>query len=331
MTASMTACLAASHRTLLEGFRAAARDFAEAPVRSALSSLFAPSAEVRLGHPFSAMVGADAYYTQALAPLFAALPDLERRDDILIAGADGDGADWVGSGGHYVGTFVAPWLGTPPTGRPVALRYHEFWRFEDGRVVEGQGIWDLPDLMLQAAVWPMAPPLGRTWRVPGPATQDGVRRGARDAQRSDASAARVVAMLTALQRYPSEGGPEVMEMDRFWHPRMAWYGPGGIGSGLGVAGFRAMHQTPFLRAFPDRGLHRDGIRHHFFGDGPYVGVTGWPNMKQTLTGSGWLGLPATGAEVTLRSLDFWRLDGDRIRENWVLVDLMENMDQTTNT
>lgn len=25
----------------------------------------------------------------------------------------------------------------------------------------------------------------------------------------------------------------------------------------------------------------------------------------------------------MKSLDFWRIDGDRIRENWVLVDLLD--------
>ncbi|GIT07310.1 MAG: hypothetical protein CM1200mP30_09400 [Pseudomonadota bacterium] len=32
-------------------------------------------------------------------------------------------------------------------------------------------------------------------------------------------------MITAMKRHPSEGGPEVMEMNKFWHPKMNWYGP----------------------------------------------------------------------------------------------------------
>ena len=65
------------------------------------------------------------------------------------------------------------------------------------------------------------------------------------------------------------------------------------------------------------------IRHHFFAAGSYVAVTGWPNMQQTLSGDGWLGLPPTGQRITLRSLDFWRLEAGLIRENWVLVDLLD--------
>ena len=45
---------------------------------------------------------------------------------------------------------------------------------------------------------------------------------------------------------------QVMEMDRFWHPRMTWYGPSGIGTGRGIDGFRKWHQIPFLKAMPDR-------------------------------------------------------------------------------
>ncbi len=38
--------------------------------------------------------------------------------------------------------------------------------------------------------------------------------------------------------------------------------------------------------------------------------------------AGWA-LPPTGREVLLRSLDFWRIEGGLIRENWVLVDLLD--------
>jgi hypothetical protein len=46
-------------------------------------------------------------------------------------------------------------------------------------------------------------------------------------------------------------------------------------------------------------------------------------MAQTLKGDGWLGIAPTNQKITLRSLDFWRLEAGRIRENWVLVDLLD--------
>jgi hypothetical protein len=94
-----------------------------------------------------------------------------------------------------------------------------------------------------------------------------------------------------------------------------------------VRGFRAWHQIPFLRGMPDRGLNADGTTHHLFGEGAYAAVTGWPNMRLTLTGPNWLGLPPTGQTLFLRSLDFWRIEGRLIRENWVLVDLLDAMAQ----
>ena len=202
------------------------------------------------------------------------------------------------------------------------MRYHEFYRFEGAQVSEMQAIWDIPELMMQAGAWPLAPSLGREGLVPGPATQDGIRAQA-DRQGGMASSALIRDMLAHMIRHPGEGGPEVMALERFWHPRMTWYGPAGIGTARGIRGFRHHHQIPFLAAMSDRGRYQDEITHHFFGDGPYVAVTGWPNMKQTLTGPGWLGIAPAGQSVTLRSLDFWRVDSGQIRENWVLVDLLD--------
>ena len=79
---------------------------------------------------------------------------------------------------------------------------------------------------------------------------------------------------------------------------------------------------------PDRGQHPDDVSKHFFAEGAYVAVTGWPNMAQTLSGQGWLGIAPTGQKITLRSLDFWRLENGFIRENWVLVDLLDVWAQT---
>jgi len=315
------------HKELVAPLRAAMYDFSERGVRSALEVLLAPEAEVRLCFPFEEMIGAAAFYDSVYAPLFAAWPDLERRDTIVMAGTTPEGADWVGCGGYYTGTFQQPWLDIPPTGNQAAMRFHEFYRMEQGRVVEIQALWDIPEVMLQANAWPLAPSLGREWQVPGPATQDGLVPDPHDEARSAATCQHIIEMLTAMKRHPSEGGPEVMELEKFWHPRMNWYGPSGIGTGRGVAGFRNWHQIPFLNGMPDRGQYVDQITYHFFGDGDYAAVTGWPNMIQTLSHDGWLGIAPVGKRITMRSLDFWRLEQGLIRENWVLVDLLDVYDQ----
>ena len=141
-------------------------------------------------------------------------------------------------------------------------------------------------------------------------------------------------MLVDMGRHPREP-VEAMRLDAHWHPKMLWYGPAGIGTSRGIDGFRRHHQAPFLAALPDRrggyvGVGKDADQ--FWAEGDFVAVTAWPGMQATLTGSGWLGVAPTGTEITLRSLDFWRIerqpDGrDLIRENWVLVDLLDVWNQ----
>lgn len=314
------------NKALIAPLRAAMYDFSEEDVRAALEAV-ANEALFHHCHPFGDIKGAAAYFETALAPLAKAWPDLERRDWIVMAGPDEWGNDWVGCGGHYMGTFKNPWMDIPPTGHITTMRFHEFYRIENGKVVEFQAIWDIPEVMIQAGAWPLAPSLGREFLVPGPATLDGHVSGPYDAEKSLATRQHIIDMLDHLKKHPSEGGPEVMEMPRFWHEKMNWYGPAGIGTGRGIKGFRDWHQIPFLAGMPDRGQYLDEITYHFFGDGDYAAVTGWPNMVQTITHPGWLGIAPSGKKITMRSLDFWRLENGKIRENWVLVDMLHMYDQ----
>lgn len=316
-----------AHKAALNPLRAAMINFDADAVRAAMGDIFAADAVIHMPHPLGDMTGPDALYDTCYASLFDALPDLERRDWIVMAGVDAHGADWVGCGGHYVGTFVAPWLDIPPTGHLTHMRFHEFYRFENSRVVEVQTLWDIPEVMMQADAWPMAPSLGRECYIPGPASQDGLVPGPWDPERAQASCQFIVDMLNHMKKHPKTGGPEVMEMPRFWHDRVNWYGPAGIGTARGIAGFRNWHQIPFLNAMPDRGQFLDEIKYHFFGDGDYAAVTGWPNMVQTVTSDGWLGIAPAGKKITMRSLDFWRIQDGKIRENWVMVDILDAYSQ----
>ena len=312
-----------AHKERILPLRKAMYDFSEKGVRSELETLMLPGTKVHLSYPFTEMQGSAEFYKEVYQPLFRALPDLERRDTIVMAGTSQEGLDWVGCGGYYTGTFVHPWLDIPSTGHQVSLRFHEFYQFEENHVVEFQALWDLPELMMQAGAWPMPPSLGREWHVPGPATQDGLVQASFDKEEGQKSCQLIIEMLEAMKRHPSQGGPEVMEMEKFWHPRMNWYGPSGIGTGRGISGFRNWHQIPFLQAMPDRGQYVDQINYHFFGDRNYVAVTGWPNMIQTLSNGGWMGIAPPGKRISMRSLDFWRIEKGLIRENWVLVDLLD--------
>ena len=283
-----------ANKATIAPLREAMVDFDATKVQAELARLMAPDAVLHMPHPFGDLTGPQEYYDTCFAPLLEALPDLERRDWIVMGGVTEHGGNWIGCGGHYMGTFVGPWLDIPPTGHLVHMRFHEFYRFEDGKIVEIQALWDIPEVMMQANAWPMAPSLGLEFCIPGPATQDGLVPGPYDPELAQASCQHVVDMLTFMKKHPSKGGPEVMEMPRFWHDRVNWYGPAGIGTARGIAGFRNWHQIPFVSAMPDRGQYVNEITYHFFGDGDYCAVTGWPNMIQTVTHDGWMGIAPSG-------------------------------------
>ncbi len=315
------------NKAILKPLRNAMVNFELSNVRSAIADIFTADAVIHMPHPFGDFCGPTDFFDACYVPLFEAMPDLERRDWIVMAGRTERGDDWVGCGGHYVGTFVGPWLDIPPTGHLTHMRFHEFYRIVNDKVVEIQTLWDIPEVMMQAQAWPMAPSLGLEFCIPGPATNDGIIPGPWDEVKANASCDHIVTMLKHMKKHPSQGGPEKMEMPRFWSERVNWYGPAGIGTGRGIAGFRNWHQIPFLNGMPDRGRYVDEITYHFFGDGNYAAVTGWPNMIQTVTNDGWMGIAPTGKRITMKSLDFWRLENNKIRENWVMVDLLDAYQQ----
>lgn len=274
-----------------------------------------------LSYPFEDSIGAAAWNAGPMHQLFNAFADLERRDFIVIAGRTEAGDAWVGTAGYYQGTFGQPFLGIPATGRISGFRYHEFYRIKNEAVVEFQGVWDIPELMQSTGVWPMGPSLGVAGMTPGPALQDG-RVVSNDTDEVSNNSLQVVTeMLIHMGKHPQQP-VEAMRLERFWHPHFNWYGPAGIGAMRGIKGFRHDHQIPFLNAMPDR---RGGYagETYFWADENYVGVSAWPGMRMTYTGDGWLGIVPTDKEITMRSLDFWRVENGLIRENWVLVDLLD--------
>ena len=308
-----------TNKATIRAFRSALYDFDRGRLSSVVNNVFDPGCAVHLANPFEDLDGPGGLLDQALFPLADAVPDLERRDTIVIAGSV-LGQDWVGCAGYYTGLFERPWLKIPPTGHQISLRFHEFYRMEEGRVIEMQALWDIPEVMMQARAWPMAPSVGREWHVPGPATQDGIVAPPHDEEKATSSVKLVSDMLQRLSRF-ADGGVKAMALDQYWHPKMNWYGPSGIGTNRRIQGFRNWHQIPFLAAMPNR--RGSGGKGALFGDGEYVGFTAWPGMTATITGDGWMGIAPAGQKITMRSLDFWRCEEGLIRENWVLVDLLD--------
>jgi hypothetical protein len=42
----------------------------------------------------------------------------------------------------------------------------------------------------------------------------------------------------------------------------------------------------------------------------------------------WLGVPGTGRQITMRVMDWWRREGDALKENWVFIDVPHVMLQS---
>ena len=252
-----------TNKATIRAFRSALYDFDRGRLSSVVNNVFDPGCAVHLANPFEDLDGPGGLLDQALFPLADAVPDLERRDTIVIAGSV-LGQDWVGCAGYYTGLFERPWLKIPPTYHQISLRFHEFYRMEEGRVIEMQALWDIPEVMMQAQAWPMAPSVGREWHVPGPATQDGIVAPPHDEKKATSSVKLVSDMLQRLSRF-ADGGVKAMALDQYWHPKMNWYGPSGIGTNRQIQGFRNWHQIPFLAAMPNR--RGSGGKGVLFGDG----------------------------------------------------------------
>lgn len=289
-----------------------------------VGDLYAADAHLNVTHPINQLSGHDAFVSAFWLPLRHALPDAERRDEIVAGGRYRD-ADWVGCVSHYVGTFAHDWLGIPATHGVVALRCAEGHALHDGKIVTSYIFIDFLDLMHQAGYFPLAPSLGREMQWLPPATHDGVILTPQDDTRSQRTIERVLMMHAALGDYngqpPTRSVLDLMHMVDHWHPNFMWYGPAGIGTTRGLRGFEDYHQIPFLVAFPDRKGNSE-IGHFIrIGDGDYAVTGGWGYLQATHTGDHFLGMPATGKRIKMRVMDFYRCDETTIVENWIPMDI----------
>lgn len=286
-----------------------------------LMDAYHPDAHWRGCHPLNEMHGVNAIAEKVWKPLLTAFPDLERRDNILIGGSYQQ-RDYVGMVGHYAGTFKHDWLDIPASGGLIYLRYGEIHQMVDAKIAQSTVLIDVLDVIRQAGFWPLPPSLGVEEMWPGPISADGVVLTEQDPQVSAASLKLTLKMHQSLtNKVVGRENLLAMAQKRYWHPKMMWYGPSGIGTGRGLAGFVDCHQQAFRVAFPDRS---SGGSNHYarMADGKYTATSGWPSVVAFHEGGDWLGLAPTGKKVDMRVMDFYLIDEGRIRENWVPIDII---------
>ncbi len=287
------------------------------------AGIFAADAVANLVYPWGQLRGPEeigAFYTA----LSAAFPGYERREDLFLAGENHPDpriqtprpTPLVASLGHLQAIFDRPFLDIPPTHGVIHLRLAEAHHLnEHGQIAQSWIFPDLLDLIDQTGHWPLAPMLGARGLWPGPKGGGGARFDQVDQDQGAASLARVLKMHDDLHAFDGIT-IESMPMEA-WAEDFMYYAAAGIGISRGIDGFRAHHQIPFLRAFPDRRGAGHFIR---IGDGDFA-VTGG-DVAITHKGE-YLGMAPTGRQLTARVMDFYRFDADgKIVENWLPFDVL---------
>ncbi|NOD77765.1 MULTISPECIES: ester cyclase [unclassified Ruegeria] len=271
-------------------------------------------------HPFDEIRGPQAVADTFWTPLRASLTQLQRRQDVFMAGAnemDDFSSVWVVSMGHLMGLFDTPWLGIAPTGKLAFLRYCEFNRVEDGKITETAMYFDVPHLMLQAGLQPFPPQTAAQLVQPGPMTHDGLMFDPQPPEEGEQTLAAINAMISDLGQWNSGLSLED-ELRRTWHEDMLWWGPTGIGATYTIERYAKQHAGPFRAGFTDRSKTKHLCR---MAEGHYGGFFGWPNFTARPTG-GFMGMPATDKAGEFRVIDIYRRAGDKLAENWIFIDLL---------
>ena len=85
----------AHNKAILEPLLRAMQDFEAPQVQSLLQELMAHDAVAHMCLPFNDVTGPTALYETCYQPLLRAMPDLERRDFIMMSSPSSEGQEWV--------------------------------------------------------------------------------------------------------------------------------------------------------------------------------------------------------------------------------------------
>jgi hypothetical protein len=271
-------------------------------------------------HPFNELYGAAQVAEVFWKPLLRSWKPLQRRQDIFMAGtSEIDGDQWVTSMGHLLGLRDAPWLGIPATRKMSFLRYADFNRVEDGRITQTGFFCDIISVMNQAGLHPLPAQTGASFIYPGPRSHDGLLMEEQDEAETNKTLQILNHMIKDLDVLNLSGDDECHPeyLAQTWCDDMIWYGPAGIGASYTIERYQEQHQFPFRKGLKDKVYNGHVCR---FAEGSYACFFGWPNLTHTPTG-GFLGLPGNEKRVDMRVVDVYRREGEKLAENWVLIDL----------
>lgn len=269
--------------------------------------------------PIDRVEGKEPLIETVYRPLAAAFPTLRRNPYLFLAGIF-EGNVWVATTGDLIGRQEGGWLGIPPGDGRRRLRFGEFYRIDaSGKVVEIRCLFDILGLASQAGFDLLPPFQGEPGPPSGPVLENGLCHLPQDEQVSFDTLQLIEDMLGGCNRLDGSD-LESMGMAAYWHEDMVWHGPWGVGSCRGFQDFQDHAQGPSVASFPDRrgGFHRARIAEGLTG-----AFTGWPSLRGTFSGTPFRGIAPTGGPVGQNIMDFYVRRGDRLHENWVLIDLID--------
>ena len=280
-------------------------------------------------HPINQLSGrkniGDGFYK----PYLTAFPNAKKHLHFLFSG-ESDGKDWVVTGGNLVGNFMEAWLGIPPTKLTTWVRFVEFCEVKNGKIVQSKMLFDLMSLLNQAG-FKFFNALGPEIVIPGPIPNDGVMMGESDPSESMKSLKLEEALrlegLPRLQRAQKTTIPDestIRIMADYWQKDMMWYGPDGIGSIKSIRGYELIYELPWELTMHEIDSDSSFAR---FAEGDYVCRAGYPGISAVHGGDALFGLPASDKQVSIRSFDIYRREGDLLAENWCLMDMADLFNQ----
>ena len=291
-----------------------------ASVTSILKSQLTPDFQWYGVYPFDEQHGPEAVAEAFWIPFLNSWKNVQRRQDIFLAGtSEIDQTEWVISMGHLMGLLDQDWLGMRATRKLAFLRYADFYCVQEGQLVRGVFFCDLIGVMHQLGISPLPLQTGVSFLYPGPRTHDGLLFEYQDNRESKKTLDLVNRMIADLTTLDISGDdlPPPEYLARTWHEDMIWYGPAGIGATYTIPRYQEQHQYPFRTGLRGKRFNGHLCR---LAEGNYAGFFGWPNLTNTAVG-GFLGLPASDRAADMRVVDIYRREGDKLAENWVLIDL----------
>ncbi|MCO4848136.1 MAG: ester cyclase [Yoonia sp.] len=110
------------------------------------------------------------------------------------------------------------------------------------------------------------------------------------------------------------------DIGEFFAQSFRWMGNTGCGSKTGLQQFQDNWQKPFQAAFHDK-VCVDEARVYM---GEWAAAFG--HQKATHGGT-FMGIAPTGRRIEIRYMDFWKVEGGRITDNYVMVDFPHVMAQ----